>query len=357
MLTHLDETQAMLRDAARGFCVEQEGRRAAPRQALWTALAGMGWTGVTLPAALGGSESTPVEAGVIAFEMGRRALFTSYPETVALGTVLAEADTRNAATDALLEHVAVGEAELLMGQREALSPGASSEAGGASGPLIDGRIVLPGGAAQAFVAVFRDQGQPLLLMVPLRALPGTDLKTTARTAAIAVSERGFEPDPAWIVLKGAAAAHAWHRARQIVNALYCAELVGATRRLHEIAFDYAMIRSQFGHLIATYQAVQHALVDTFAAAEAAELLTFRALNVLASGDAAEPVVHPAVAFVREAAWTTLMKAYDILGGVGFIEEHPISLYTRGMVPIVTFLGSAQSCNEAVADTVRKGHWF
>ena len=55
--------------------------------------------------------------------------------------------------------------------------------------------------------------------------------------------------------------------------------------------------------------------------------------------------------------SVLMKAYDILGGVGFIEEHPISLYTRGMVPIVTLLGSAQSCNEAVADTVRKGHWF
>ena len=84
MLTHLDETQAMLRDAARGFCVKQEARRAAPRQALWTALAAMGWTGVTLPAALGGSESTAVEAGVIAFEMGRSALFTSYPESVAL---------------------------------------------------------------------------------------------------------------------------------------------------------------------------------------------------------------------------------------------------------------------------------
>ena len=244
-----------------------------------------------------------------------------------------------------------------MGQREALSAAASSAAGAACGPQIDGRMVLPGGAAQAFVAVFRDQGPAQLLLVPLRALPGTDLKTTSRTAAIAVSERGFEPDPAWIVLEGAAAAQAWQRARQIANALYCAELVGATRRLHEIAFDYTMIRSQFGHLIATYQAVQHALVDTFAAAEAAELLTFRALKVLASGDAAEAVVQPAVAFVREAAWTTLMNAYDILGGVGFIEVHPISLYTRGMVPIVSFLGSAQSCNEAVADTVRKGHWI
>lgn len=353
MLTNLDETQSMLQDSARDFCGAQRTARKSAPGALWKDMAQLGWTGVALPAQLGGSESTPVEAGIIAYEMGRSALFTSYVETIALAVALSEMEQRGPSIDLLLRGVSSGEVELLLGQD--LPPVSGTDLPGSPAPQHgeSDRLVMPSGAARTFVAMAQGADGALLMLAPLSSLSTTGLPTTARRNATAV--RAQVPAPACdaIVVEGPAAAKAMQRAQCVMRALYCAQLVGAARSLHEIAFDYAGIRSQFGTTISTFQAVQHALVDIFAAAEAAELLAFRALHE----DCRAAVTDAATAFVRESTWTTLIKTYDVLGGVGFIEEHPISNYTRGMVPIIAQLGSAPACYERVGAGIRKAQWI
>src|SRR5208282_3234118 len=107
----------------------------------------------------------------------------------------------------------------------------------------------------------------------------------------------------------------------------------------------------------SFQAVQHALAETLAASDAAELVTFKALAACDRGaDSDDPMVLSAISFVREAVWSVLMKSYDVLGGVGYMEEHPFSRYVRGLVPMLASLGSAEQCDERASATVRKGAW-
>jgi hypothetical protein len=39
-----------------------------------------------------------------------------------------------------------------------------------------------------------------------------------------------------------------------------------------------------------------------------------------------------------------------------MEEHPFSRYTRGLLPLLASLGTAEQCEEQAAETVRKGAW-
>ena len=136
--------------------------------------------------------------------------------------------------------------------------------------------------------------------------------------------------------------------------LTVAQLLGAARACNAIAKDYAGVRAQFGHLIQNYQAVQHSLVDVFGALEAAELLVNWALTELGRGAPLDaPMIASAVSFGRESMWNATIKSYDIMGGVGFMEEHPLSELSRGVLPLMAALGSAESNFEAVAETVRK----
>jgi alkylation response protein AidB-like acyl-CoA dehydrogenase len=123
------------------------------------------------------------------------------------------------------------------------------------------------------------------------------------------------------------------------------------RALVEIAADYARIRVQFGHPIGSYQAVQHALTDMFSAADAAEML---ALQCLANDGTRR---EAALAFVRESAWRSVMSAYDVLGGVGFVEDHPISSYTRGITSLLGHVGTAAECDARAGRVVTSRHWL
>ena len=55
----------------------------------------------------------------------------------------------------------------------------------------------------------------------------------------------------------------WARAEQVARVVLAAEGLGATDRALELAVDYAKQRHAFGRAIGSYQAVKHALVDTY----------------------------------------------------------------------------------------------
>ena len=362
MIVCFDETQEMLRDAARGVCGPDAGatKPLADRQQLWRRFAELGWTGVVLPEGFGGSEGSLVDAGIIAMEMGRGGLFYAYPETVALSFALARsAAAATPAVKKLLDGVAQGSMGLSLplnlDPSDPIGPLRAAHGDGIS----DRSILIEPGAADTVLVTLMEDAEPRLVAIPTTDAASRPLQAVTRSKDRLVDLRASAAKQnGTALLRGAAAAATWEQARTAYRCLACAQLLGAGRQFLDMAVDYAGVRSQFGRLIGSFQAVQHAIVETLAAADAAELLTFKALRAIDGGAGCDDaVVASAISFTREAIWTVLMKSYDVLGGVGYMEEHPLSRYTRSLLPVLASLGPADVCDEQAGLAIRKGGYL
>lgn len=344
MIHQWEEFQVMLRDSASGVCQELrhgahdgEGRL----DEFWRQASSLGWFGIVLPEDDGGSGGGLVEAGVIAAEQGRAGLFGGYAETIAISFALARGDARSKSIMDWLAEATEGRLELRF-----LPPW------DAAGRIGDATVVFATNGPSCRLFDLRN-GRLVTAALGVRA---PSVRTTARLRDRLVDRSASE---AWTEIgSGEEAREIWDAARRTYRCLAAAQLCGAMRALLSIAVDYSRIREQFGHPIGSYQAVQHAVTDILAGVDAAELATFKALaTVTGAPFAINALADTAVAFTRETAWTALMKTYDIMGGVGFIEEHELSRYTRGMLPLIAGIGTAEECEEAAAAHVRRGMWL
>jgi alkylation response protein AidB-like acyl-CoA dehydrogenase len=118
------------------------------------------------------------------------------------------------------------------------------------------------------------------------------------------------------------------------------ELVGASRRMLELAREHAVDRIQFGQPIAMFQAVRHRLAETLVAVEAAEA----ALDVAWLDR--EPVsAAMAKAVAGRAARTTARHCQQVLAGIGFTTEHPFHRYVKRTIVLDQLLGSTHALTQ------------
>ena len=341
-----DETLGMLREAARDFCSAELKRpvtNALGLRALWTQMTQLGWLGVSIPESSGGSGLGLTGAGMIALELGAAAQMRGFAETVAVSAVLSGQNTPLA--QSLLQQVVSGEIEFAF-DPQPHPQGAASSAG---------VLLAPAGASRLLLIDFSEaHGLRLLEVADPKALQPA--LTTARSIDARVA--GFALRPVGLLADSKQALALWGEMNTNYRCVAGALLVGSTRSALRIAIDYARVRLQFGQLIGSFQAVQHALVDVLGAVDAAELLSLRALLQLdkRAGDRMS-IAAASISFTREIAWSGLMKVYDVMGGVGFIEDHPLSGMTRALVSLISRIGGAAECDRAVADFVRPGHWI
>jgi alkylation response protein AidB-like acyl-CoA dehydrogenase len=360
MIVCFDETQEMLRETAREVCSAVRGTprlTQAARAQLWRKFGELGWTGVALGEAFGGSGGSLLDAGLIALELGRGGVFCGYPDTIALSVMMGALAAPPAA---LLEGVAAGRIALALAMKlDDMQPLAGLEPG-TGGDFAGKGLLTEQAAAETVLVEFVVDPEPRLVAVAENCLVARPVATTTRQGDRLVDLRasvaGLGDDA--VLLRGPEAVVAWARVKAMAGSLSCAQLVGAGRQFLDMSVEYAGLRVQFGRPVGTFQAVQHALAETLAACDAAELTTFKALAACDRGaDAGNAAVVNATGFVREAVWSMLMKSYDILGGVGYMEEHPFSRYARGLLPMLASLGTAEQCDEQAGHTVRKGAWL
>lgn len=329
MIYQFDDTQDLMRDSARAVCTEirEKVARDNALATLWSQGIELGWQGVALPEELGGAGASLIDAAVIAYEIGRAGLFGGYAETVALSYALAAAKSASPFVTALVGKAAAGEVELRFAQK--------------------GGIVSSLSCANAY-AIVEENGA----LVAIKLQDQKPLALTSRQRDLRISDSDARET---LLVDGG---KTFAKARRIQRGLAAAQCIGAMRALLDISVEYSRIRHQFGKPIGSFQAVQHTSVDILAGGDAAECMLFNAVAVMDRvGGAQVPALDSAVAFAREQTWSALIRTYDVLGGVGFVEEHPVSLYSRGILPILTSLGSAADCEEAVAASVKPGRWL
>jgi len=107
-----------------------------------------------------------------------------------------------------------------------------------------------------------------------------------------------------------------------------ASATGLARAALEYATDYARERIQFGKPIAEHQAVAFRLADMALRVDASRLLTWRAAQMLDSGERATSEAAMAKLHASETAMWCTWAAVQTLGGWGYSREYPVEKWMR-----------------------------
>jgi alkylation response protein AidB-like acyl-CoA dehydrogenase len=117
--------------------------------------------------------------------------------------------------------------------------------------------------------------------------------------------------------------------------------IGLSRAAFEYARDYAKDRDVFGVKVAQKQAIAFMLAEMATEIEAIRLLTWEAAWMADSGKAeASKHAYLALTGAIDMAMMVTDRAVQILGGHGYIREHPVELWMRNGRGIAALNGLA-----------------
>jgi alkylation response protein AidB-like acyl-CoA dehydrogenase len=120
-------------------------------------------------------------------------------------------------------------------------------------------------------------------------------------------------------------------AQKLLNYSYVglsAMAVGVARAAFEYSRDYAKDREAFGEPIASRQAIAFMLAEMAIEVDATRLLTWEAAWRLDKGLDADKEAFLAKQYAAEKVLMVTDRAVQILGGHGYIREHPVELWLR-----------------------------
>ena len=116
--------------------------------------------------------------------------------------------------------------------------------------------------------------------------------------------------------------------------------VGVSRSAFEYARDYALQRRTFGAPIATKQAIAFMLAEMAIEVDASRLLIWEAASLLDKGEDAFKESYQAKNYVSAASLKITDNAVQVLGGHGYIREHPVEMWLRNARGFASFEGLA-----------------
>lgn len=109
---------------------------------------------------------------------------------------------------------------------------------------------------------------------------------------------------------------------------FAAMAVGMMRSAFEYARDYAKERKAFGVPIATKQAIAFMLADMAIEIDASRLLVWEAASLIDKGREALRESYLAKNYVAASALRVTDNSVQVLGGHGYVREHPVEMWLR-----------------------------
>lgn len=116
--------------------------------------------------------------------------------------------------------------------------------------------------------------------------------------------------------------------------------VGVARAAYEYSLNYAKQRYAFGEPIAARQAIAFMLAEMAIEIDATRFMTWEAAWELDRGRDATKDAYLVKMYADDMVLTVTDRAVQILGGHGYIREHPVELWLRNGRGFVTFDGMA-----------------
>lgn len=117
--------------------------------------------------------------------------------------------------------------------------------------------------------------------------------------------------------------------------------VGIAQGCLTASVDYARSREQFGKPIAAHQLVQQLITDIAVDAAAARLLVWRVADLIDRGQPFETEASMAKLYASEASVRAANKALQVFGGYGYVDEYPVAKYLRDARVTTLYEGTSQ----------------
>lgn len=117
--------------------------------------------------------------------------------------------------------------------------------------------------------------------------------------------------------------------------------VGICQGCVDYSVNYAKERQQFGRPIASFQLVQGMLADMKVETDAARMLVYRAAYLKDTGQPNSTETSVAKLYATEAANRCATTAIQVLGGSGYVDDHPVERYFRDVRVTTLYEGTSQ----------------
>ena len=321
-------------------------------ESAWQTFADMGLTAMTLSEADNGFGGGAMDLMAVMEAMGEALVVEPFLDNVGLAGRLVSRMGSDAQRAALLPGLIDGSerlafAYLEQGHRYQLEPQLTLAKANAGAWVLNGRKCLVTGAASArhlLVSALTPQGASLFIVDTQAS--GVELNPSRtvdgfRVAEVAFSNVLLDAD-ALLGVDGAAMPFI-EEATDFATALLCAEAIGAMKSANDATLDYMKQRKQFGVPIASFQALQHRMVEMYITTEQARSMAILAASKVddtnnASGRAR--AVSAAKIKIADAARLVSQESVQLHGGMGMTEELKVSHTFRRLTMIAQQFGDA-----------------
>ncbi len=355
----LSEDQLAVRDGARRFAAANFGpaRRRVLRDLpegrdrdAESKAAGDGWLSITVPEENGGGGQGLQEACLVAESFGRElAPLASATSMIAMKALaVLPGEVMKAALDAALE----SKSQIALGVARHQS-GVTAKFNGASGFMLSGRFAQVHGAAGAGWFLIEVQGEagPGLALVAANAT-GLAIETRRLADGGSIGDLTFNgvQVPAAAVSQGKDAAAVLRDINSGLAILSAAELVGIMDIAIERTVEHLKTRQQFGRTLGSFQSLQFRMADAHSAVSLTRALTYEAARLADSGaEASLLAASAAFAKAAESSISITRTFIQMLGAMGFTDEHDAGLYLKRALVISTAYGNALDHRRKVAE--------
>ncbi len=135
---------------------------------------------------------------------------------------------------------------------------------------------------------------------------------------------------------------------------HCMRWLGAARRAHDVAVDYARRRHAFGKLIGEHQGVGFQLADNEIELHCARLAVWHAAWLLDQGQHARTETSQCKVFCSEALSRVVDRSLQILGGMGITTDTVVQRIYREIRPFRIYDGPSEVHRHALARRIVGG---
>jgi hypothetical protein len=358
------EEQSMLRDTVASYLADHydfDKRRAAIKSAagwrpeVWKAFAEeLGILGAAFPEEVGGLGGGPTENMVVMEEFGKALVVEPYLSTVVIGGGFLK-HGKPAGAEELIGRVIGGEAMIAFAYAEPqgrynLANLVTVARKDGEGYVINGHkaVVIAAPWATHLIVTARTGGgqrdrEGISVFLVDKSAPGVvtrDYPTVDGRRASEVFFENVRVGPEALIGPEGAALPLIEQVVDEAIAATCAEACGVIRKAHESTLEYTKQRKQFGVPIASFQVLQHRMVDMFINVEQAISMTYMAhIKLSEPADERAKAISAAKVQIGRACRFVGQNAIQLHGGMGMTDEMAVGHYFKRATIIEGEFGS------------------
>jgi len=365
----LTEEQKILKTAARDFLTTRcparlvkemmEDETGYPVE-LWREMAELGWLGLIVPEMYGGVGGSILDLGVLLEEMGRVCLPSPFFSSAVCSALTLIKGGSQQQKQELLPQIVSGEQIVTLALTE--SPGgfdASTVTAKAtrteSGYTIEGvKLPVPYAHVSDYIICATRTGpqtEGITLFLVSAACPEishTALQSITGEKQFKVAFNGVKVSDSNIIGSVNQGGTVIQNILPEITVAKCLEMIGGAQKAFEMTVAYAKERSQSGHPIGAFQAIQHHCANMIIFVDHGRFLTYKAAWMLSEGLPCTMEVAATKSFVSEAYRRVIFLAHQVHGGYGFQQDHDLPLYFKQAKESGEIFGDADYHLEIVA---------